>query len=68
MTVSRVKLSLIRADRPTVMTRHLMDLVFSREEMANSSVTGRASNKSADQPTKKALDPAKVAAVLGKCC
>ena len=67
MQVSRIKLSLIRADRPTVMTRHLMDLVFSRDEMANSSVTGRASNKTVDQPAKKALDTVKVAAVIGKC-
>jgi len=66
--VSRMKLSLIRADRSTIMTRHLMDLVFTREEMAESSVTGHASNKNAGQPAKKALEPVKVAAVLGNCC
>jgi len=29
---------LIRMDKPTVMTRHLMDILFTREEMARSSI------------------------------
>jgi len=61
--VSKLKLSLIRSDRPTIMTRHLMDILFTREEMARSSVTGRMSNKNTQQK-KEALDATKVAAIL----
>jgi len=59
----RVKLALIRSDRATVMTRHLMDLAFTKEEMASSSVTGRGSNKNTQK--KEQLNPDKVAAILG---
>jgi len=64
--VSKVKLTLIRSQRPTQMMRQLMDLVFTREEMARSSVTGRSSNKCPDKAPKDQLDPAKVAALLCK--
>ena len=65
--VSKLKLSLIRSERPTVMTRYLMDILFTREEMARSSVTGRMSNKNTQQK-KEALDATKVAAILCELC
>ena len=60
-----VKLVLIhiRSDRPTVLMCHLMDLAFTEEEMACSSVTGRSSSKNPQK--KEQLNPDKVAAILG---
>ena len=61
--VPGVKLVMVRSQRPTQLVRQLMELVFTRSEMAGSSVTGRTSNKTSG-PAKPALDQTKVAAIL----
>ena len=64
--VPESKLALLRHDRPTQLARQLMDVLFTREEMSVSSVTGRPSNKMTGQPVKAALDPVRVNALLCK--
>jgi len=48
------------------LVRQPMDVIFAKQEMAESSVTSRSSNKKPGLPPKKALDAAKVAALLCK--
>nr|XP_047131828.1 uncharacterized protein LOC124810841 isoform X1 [Hydra vulgaris]XP_047131830.1 uncharacterized protein LOC124810841 isoform X1 [Hydra vulgaris] len=62
VTVSNTKLSMIKSTRATHLARLLMDLIFTQEEMEQSSVTGRVSNSS--KVAKQALNPSKVAALL----
>jgi hypothetical protein len=64
--VPQSKLSLLRHEKPTQLARHMMDILFTREELSTSSVTGRPSNKKMGQPVKPALDPARVNALLCK--
>jgi len=63
--VPAIKIELIRSNRATQMTHHLMDITFRQQEIAAPSVTGRSSNKTGGPP-KPALDQAKVAALLGE--
>jgi hypothetical protein len=61
-----LKLALLRATRATHLTQLMLDLLFTREEMASSSVTGRCYNKFG-YSAKKPLDASKLAALIGKC-
>jgi len=45
VTVPAIKIELIRSNRATQMTNHLMDITFRQQEIAAPSVTGRSSNK-----------------------
>jgi len=58
--VPRAKLTLIRATTGTKLTRNLVDIVFSKEELVGSSVTGKRSRGTEE---KQSLDETKVAAV-----
>lgn len=56
---------LTRATRATQLARMMLEALFTREELAVSSVTGRSSNKKPGVTPKQALNADKVAAILG---
>lgn len=64
--MSRSKLALLHAQKPSLLVRQLMDILFTADEMARCSVTGKGSNKKIGQAIRPGLDAAKVSAVLGK--
>jgi BEN domain len=65
----QAKLSILaRATRATQLARMMLEVMFSREEMAVSSVTGRCSNQKPGAVPKQALNPDKVSALLGTVC
>jgi hypothetical protein len=53
---------MLYANRPTQLARQLMDLLFTKEEMATCSVTGKPGNKASTKPS---LDQNKVGAIIG---
>jgi len=64
--VSESKLAMLNHKEPTQLARQLMVIMFTREELSMSSVTGRPSNKKSGQPVKPALDSARVNALICK--
>ena len=63
--MSEAKFTMLnRANRATQLARMMVEMLFTREELATSSVTGRVSNKPG-AIQKKALNADKISAILG---
>ena len=67
VTVQRRKLKSLRTSNWSVYTGELAVLVFGRETLANSCLTGKQSGAHKDLESKPPLNNAKLEATIGEC-